>query len=96
MNQQDQIVINNQLEHDFFFIELPPNNVDDGIWKNRNGEFIFMEEMGLDYLKSCIHTCKNAISRLKESARRKIVKDTLIPLAEKKLEELESEFDKKT
>ncbi|WP_215396935.1 hypothetical protein [Rheinheimera oceanensis] len=94
MNNIIKKSINHELKYDFHFIDIE-NHVPEEIWKDRNGEFINMEDMGLDHLNACIHIVKKAIGRLAESAKRKEVKEMIIPLAEKKLRELNFIFSKK-
>ncbi|ANB96744.1 hypothetical protein [Vibrio parahaemolyticus] len=53
MSKTVEEVLEFELKHEFHFVEVP-DNVPEFIWKNANGEFVFMDSMGLDHLKASI------------------------------------------
>ncbi|CAH6906524.1 conserved hypothetical protein [Vibrio chagasii] len=95
MRDMVQEVIEFELKHDFSFLDLP-NNVPENIWKDGNGDFQNMDDMGLDHLKACIRLVTNAINNLEQKGRRDEVKDVLLPQAKMKLVELKNSFSEKS
>ncbi|MDF4588151.1 hypothetical protein P3439_23160 [Vibrio parahaemolyticus] len=94
MSKTVEEVLEFELKHEFHFVEVP-DNVPEFIWKNANGEFIFMDSMGLDHLKASIGKVNRAITYLDNSNRHKEVKQALLPPAKVKLQELKDMFAEK-
>ncbi|ELB2162816.1 hypothetical protein QNZ85_004653 [Vibrio parahaemolyticus] len=86
-----QSVINSFLEEQFYFLGHQ-DRTDNGIWKDKNGKVMSMEQMDEVHIKRSIKVVKKAI--LLVSSRPKEVQDFLIPLAESKISQLESALNK--
>lgn len=75
-----------------YYIEYP-DDVPDGIWKDRAGELHYICDMGLDHLKASVKIVERDIKRL--DGRPKAMIDVLLPKANAKLNELKSAFNLK-
>lgn len=87
------------IKHIFYYLEYP-DGVLESFWKDREGHRIHMPDMEIDYLKACILLVEKNIQEYNNKKLKDIafesVRNSLIPLAEKKLKELKDEFTNKT
>lgn len=86
------------IKYVFYYVEYP-KGVDEGFWKDKNGEYQFIPEMRLRHLHASIQRVKKDMhwyetQTLKDSNYQK-VKNAILPLTEKKLEELTQELKRR-
>jgi len=83
----------------FYYIEYP-SGVPEYIWKDGNGNYQHMNEMGLDHLKACIRLIDKNMKWFEESNYKSEIlfsqtKKGLFPLIDKKRSELDKIFNHK-
>ena len=54
-----------EIKNMFYYIEYP-DGVCNYLWKDRNGNILFTDEMTLDHLEKCIHLIKRDIGAFKK------------------------------
>lgn len=88
MNKGYEVTIKKQLKHDFHFIDYP-DDINEGNWKDPSGKYNPIINMDLTHVSNCISKIAFSIKKLKASPKPEYVKDFLISLAQKKIEEFE-------
>ena len=87
-----------EIKHRFYYIEYP-EGVPEQLWKDREGDCIYMSEMGLDHLKASIRLIEKNLKDFKKSYERtnewSELSKTILPLVSKKLQELKDVFNEK-
>ena len=87
-----------EIEHRFYYIEYP-DGVGENLWKDREGNILFIDDMGLDHLKASIRLIEKNITAFNKhwegfSNGPEVIKE-LLPLAKAKLNELKVVLIKK-
>ena len=87
-----------ELQNRFYYIEYP-DGVPQYIWKDRDGNYTMMDKMGLDHLKASMRRVENDKAAFVKSYSKDLngpaITAALIPLIEKKLNELREILDGK-
>lgn len=87
-------IIRFEIKNAMYYVEYP-DDVQNGLWKNGKGDLLYINEMGLDHLKSSIMMIKRDIKRLGGAGRPAEVTNILIPKAQHVLAQLEAAFNRK-
>lgn len=96
---EDQIdKINFSIKNIFYYVEYP-DSAQEYFWKDRNGDFNFMEDMELDHLKASVALIARDIKNFKSSHEKdknyNVYKKYLLIPAEQKQLELKEIFKQK-
>lgn len=80
-----------EIKHRFYFVEYP-DGIGEDVWKDREGNIHFIDDMGLDHLKASIRLIEKNITdfnkHLESFSNGPEVKEALLPHVESKLNEL--------
>lgn len=99
MNPQDKHIeerIKFYIKNKFYYLEYP-KGVGERIWKDRNGKYNLLEEMGMDHLMASVKLIEKDMNsydnmQIKDIAH-KSVRDVLFPMATNKIFELKKEIN---
>jgi len=99
MEQDNQQRLDLEIERRFHYVEYP-NGVTSFIWKDGRGESVFMESMSVEHLKFSIGKVRKDKAAFQRKYKGALNEDemmsALIPLVDKKLNELQAVLNKKT